>query len=119
MANEIIRKHSKEKGVPHYKIAEALGMSEYLFSRHLRCELEADVQDKIIHLIDRLAGDQNNGNAQKVNQKSSAIMRKALAECMSPISTENDHKSRGNRKKEPKNKEQSDNDIFKEFGLQQ
>lgn len=115
MANEIIRKHSKDKSVPHYKIAEAMKMSEFQFSRLLRDELEADVQGQIIHLIDRISGDPNKGDAQKVNQKSSETMRRALADCMSPASTGNDTKGNENKKKTTKKKEQPEEDWLKEF----
>ena len=115
MANEIIRKHSKDKGVPHYKIAEAMKMSEFQFSRLLRDELEADVQDQIIQLIDRIAGNPSKGDTQKVNQKSSEVMRKALADCMSPSFTENDTKRSENKKKVTKGKEKPEEDWLKEF----
>lgn len=53
--NEIIREAAKEKGVRMWRIAEAMGINEAVFSRKLRYELPEKETMKILAVIDRIA----------------------------------------------------------------
>lgn len=54
IANDDIRRTAKANGVPHWRIAEMLGMSESLFCRKLRHEMSADEKSKILDIIDQV-----------------------------------------------------------------
>lgn len=54
-ANMKIREKARNSGVRLWKIADALGMQESLFSKKLRKELPEDEQEKILNIIDDLA----------------------------------------------------------------
>ncbi len=51
MANEIIRETAKSSGIPHWKIAEAIGTSEFTFCRKLRRELTPAETERILTAI--------------------------------------------------------------------
>lgn len=54
-ANMKIREKARNSGVRLWKIADALGMQESLFSKKLRKELTEEEQEKILSIIDDLA----------------------------------------------------------------
>lgn len=58
MANEVIRKLARVKNVPLWKIAHALGISEPTMTRKLRFELTSDETQRMIEIIENLAGEQ-------------------------------------------------------------
>ena len=53
-SNLDIRQHALANGIPMYKIAEALGMSETGFSRKMRYELSEDEKKRVFDAIDRV-----------------------------------------------------------------
>lgn len=53
--NMLIREKTRNLGVYHWEIAEALGISESLFCRLLRRELSKDDQTHIVSVIDEIA----------------------------------------------------------------
>ncbi len=53
-----IRKLARENGVPLWRIGEAMGLSDYAFSRKLRAELSIAEQQQAKEIISELAGDQ-------------------------------------------------------------
>ena len=55
MANKEIRRTAKASGVPLWKIADKLGISEPTMSRKLRHELPEAEQTKILNIINELA----------------------------------------------------------------
>lgn len=55
MANETIRKSAKTAGVPLWKVAHKLNISEPTMTRKLRLELPEDEQRRIISIIDEIA----------------------------------------------------------------
>ncbi len=55
MLNHDVRQAAKDAGVPHWKIAEALGINEFSFSRKLRHELPAKEREEILRVIGELA----------------------------------------------------------------
>lgn len=57
MKNLSIRERAKQKGVFLWQIAEKLGLADGNFSRKLRRELSPAEQEKIIRIIDELAGE--------------------------------------------------------------
>ena len=54
LANQDIRNHAKEKGVPIWDVAANLGMSESTISRRLRMELPETEKEKYISVIDSI-----------------------------------------------------------------
>ena len=54
-ANMSIRNRAKEAGVPMWKLAAQLGMSETTISRRLRTELPQPEQKRWLHAIDILS----------------------------------------------------------------
>ena len=54
-ANMKIREKARNSRVRLWKIADALGMQESLFSKKLRKELPEDEQERILNIIDDLA----------------------------------------------------------------
>lgn len=57
MANIEIRRAAKEKQIPLWKIADALGIQDYTLSRKLRHELPEDEQKSICNIIQKLAAE--------------------------------------------------------------
>ncbi|MBR6313404.1 MAG: hypothetical protein IKR49_02045 [Clostridia bacterium] len=55
MANLTIRKFAKEKNVPLWAVADALGISEPTMTRKLRHELEPEETEKILAVIGDIA----------------------------------------------------------------
>lgn len=55
MANMTIRLRAKSRGVPLWKVADALGISEPTLFRWLRRELPKEKCEEILGIIDRLA----------------------------------------------------------------
>lgn len=53
--NGAIREAAKAKGVRMWRIAEAMGINEAVFSRKLRYELPEKEAQKILAVIDRIA----------------------------------------------------------------
>jgi hypothetical protein len=62
LANEDVRRYAKFRGVPQWKIAEHLGISEPTLGRRLRHEFGTDEKSKYIQLIDEIGG-VNDANA--------------------------------------------------------
>jgi len=56
LANEDMRRYAKFRGVPQWKIAEYLGISEPTLGRKWRHELPQEEKQKYIHLIDEIGG---------------------------------------------------------------
>jgi len=57
MANMDIRLYARGNGVQHWRIAQALGISEPTLTRRLRKELAADEKQRFRELIEQLAAD--------------------------------------------------------------
>lgn len=55
MANKEIRRTARANGVPLWKIADKLGISEPTMSRKLRHELPEEQKTKILNIINELA----------------------------------------------------------------
>ena len=55
MANEDIRNLAKEKGIPHWRIAEELNTNECSLSRKLRHELSQEDKFLIESIINKLS----------------------------------------------------------------
>ena len=55
MANRIIREELKARGVRHWELAAALGISEQTMVRRLRFELEEDRQLEMLMKIEEIA----------------------------------------------------------------
>ena len=55
MANKIIREELKAKGVLHWELAAALGISEQTMVRRLRFELGEDRQLEMLMKIEKIA----------------------------------------------------------------
>ncbi len=56
MINEKIRLYARKKGVPLWKVAEKIGVSEATFNRRLRHELPTEETDRLIAVIDDCLG---------------------------------------------------------------
>lgn len=54
MANEEIREYAKQRGIPLWKVAQKLGISEPTITRLLRVDLSPDEKHRIIDIIDKL-----------------------------------------------------------------
>lgn len=54
MANEQIRRIAAEKGVPHWKIADRLGVVDTTFCKWLRKELPKEKRDRVLEIISDL-----------------------------------------------------------------
>ena len=57
MNNLDVRRHAKEKGVCLWQCAEELGVSEPTMTRMLRRELTERDKERLIAVIDKLAGE--------------------------------------------------------------
>lgn len=55
MANKIIRDELKTRGVRHWELAAALGVSEQTMVRRLRFELDEDCQLEMLMKIEEIA----------------------------------------------------------------
>ena len=61
IANIDIKQRAVASGVRHWQIAQALGVSDFTFSRMLRNELNKEKKAEIFHIIDRLATEGDHG----------------------------------------------------------
>ncbi|MBR5641774.1 MAG: hypothetical protein IKW92_06565 [Firmicutes bacterium] len=59
--NNDLRLAAAGRGVPLWKIAEALGITDSSFSRKLRHELSPEEKQKIYIIIERIAEERSNG----------------------------------------------------------
>ena len=57
MANKIVRDELKSRGVRHWELAHALGVSEQTLVRWLRFELSEDKQIKMLEKIEEIVKD--------------------------------------------------------------
>lgn len=60
MANDFLRQAAARNGVKLWRIADHLGMTDSAFSRKLRRELSEDEQNRIIGIINEIAGGEDN-----------------------------------------------------------
>ncbi|WP_458398185.1 hypothetical protein [Anaerotignum sp.] len=56
-ANQEIRTSAKKSGVPFWRIALEIGVSEPTFTRKMRLELSDEEKQKIFAIIDRLSAE--------------------------------------------------------------
>lgn len=56
-ANQDLRTAFVNAGVPQYKVGEALNMTESVFSRYLREELEEEDKKKVLEAIERVVSE--------------------------------------------------------------
>ncbi len=56
--NEDIKAYARVRKVKLWQIAEALGMTDSLFSRKMRHELEPELKHRIMKLVDKIADEQ-------------------------------------------------------------
>lgn len=68
MENKKIREYAKERGIPHYLIADELKMQESAFSKMLRKELCQEKKQQIFDIIEKLYR-KNNQVACSIEQK--------------------------------------------------
>lgn len=61
MANLDIKTEAIAKGVRAWQIADALGVSESTYMRHLRHEFPVEKKKKIMQIIDQIAGAKHYG----------------------------------------------------------
>lgn len=54
MANERIRQKARLTNVPHWKIAEKMGICDTTFCKRMRKEMPNEEQERILLLIDEL-----------------------------------------------------------------
>ena len=59
--NVDLRRLARAEGVPFWRIAEAMNISEPTMTRRLRRELSTDEKVVIVHVIKQLGGDVANG----------------------------------------------------------
>ena len=59
MNNLIIRQELNKRGIYHYKLAEAMGISEFTLCRKLRNELPKEKREEIIKIIKNIKGENN------------------------------------------------------------
>ena len=57
VANQKVRSAAKNRGIPLWKIAERMGISEPNISRRLRKELPAEDAERILELIKTIAAE--------------------------------------------------------------
>lgn len=57
MANELLKKTAKEKGVYLWEIAERFGLADNSFSRRLRHNLPEKETEKALRFIDEIAAE--------------------------------------------------------------
>lgn len=55
MSNDEIKRIAKERGIPLWRIAEKLGIRDYMLSRKMRHDLPQEEQERIIEIIDTLS----------------------------------------------------------------
>lgn len=55
MSNKEIREAIEEKGLKHFRVAEACGVSTFTFSHWLQRELPEEKKQQILATIDKLA----------------------------------------------------------------
>lgn len=54
-ANKEIRETAKQNGVPYWKIAARLGVSEVTICRWLRMELDEETKREILSIVEQIA----------------------------------------------------------------
>lgn len=59
--NSVVRNHAASRGVKHWQIAQALGISESSFTRKLRVELDEAEREKVLGLINKIADERDGG----------------------------------------------------------
>ena len=59
-ANSEVRRFAKAEGVPLWRLAEALEISEPTMTRRLRHELPSGEKEQILAVVERLKGGSNN-----------------------------------------------------------
>lgn len=59
-ANTDIRVSAMSHGVRHWEIAQAMGISDFTFSRKLRKELSENEKQQIFTIIDKIAAEKEN-----------------------------------------------------------
>ncbi|MCI7727894.1 MAG: hypothetical protein MSH58_12310 [Clostridiales bacterium] len=57
LANTEIREAAKRNGVRLWQVAEGIGISDAAFSRKLRRELSASERERVMTVIEKLAGE--------------------------------------------------------------
>lgn len=57
MRNKEIRDYIKSKGIPLWRVAECLGITDSSFSRMLRYEISEDKKTQIKEITDKLAAE--------------------------------------------------------------
>ena len=57
LANTEIREAAKRNGVRLWQVAESIGISDAAFSRKLRRELPASERERVMTVIEKLAGE--------------------------------------------------------------
>lgn len=57
MNNEVIRRHAKERGVFLWELAARVGVTDSTFSRKLRKQFSDVETEKLLNLIDEIAGE--------------------------------------------------------------
>jgi ribosome-binding protein aMBF1 (putative translation factor) len=60
MANKIVREELKSRGVRHWELAHALGVSEQTLVRWLRFELDEDKQLDMLEKIEEIVNEKEN-----------------------------------------------------------
>lgn len=53
----------RQRNVKQWEVAEALGISEYTLCKKLRHELPDDLRDKVLEVIETIAGNRRENNA--------------------------------------------------------
>ena len=59
--NKEIREKAKRGGVPHWKIAARLGVSEFTLCRHLRVELSDTERERVLNVIEEIKNEEKEG----------------------------------------------------------
>ena len=57
LANEQIRRKAREENVPHWKIAERLGVCDTTFCKWMRTEMPKEKREKILAIISEIAAE--------------------------------------------------------------
>lgn len=107
MTNDAIKKYARSKGVRQYELADAFGMNESVMSRMFRYELDAEMQEAIVKMIDKLAEQKESG----VKIPATALMRERILGADSKESGKNEVP----QKKEPVKKEVQAKTVSKDM----
>lgn len=68
-ANLKIRRAAEAAGVPHWQIAQALGMAEATFSRKLREEFPPEMRERVLIIINDLEQKRKEGAQEEAKDK--------------------------------------------------